>query len=145
MVKEYDISQKGAEWTSFIRIAANAHPECTQSHIPGEKVFDKGNDWIGYFEGVKEDFVFLGAADGDNGGIQFAVYDSRTGKKVFEDTDCLRCMYLKKTYEKEPPLCSLQPGCGSAKSQGDRLRSSTCAWSKRIVISVPTRLLVGTM
>jgi len=102
MVKEYDISQKGAEWISFIRTGANAHPECTQSHVPGEKVFDEGSEWSGYFDGVKDDFVFLGAADGFNGGIQFAVYDSRTGKKVFEDTDCLTCMYLKKVYGKEP-------------------------------------------
>jgi hypothetical protein len=103
MVKEYDISQKGAEWISFMRIDANAHPECTQSHVPGEKVFAQGDEWIGYFSGVKDDFVFLGADDGFNGGIQFAVYDSRTGKKVFEDTDCLTCMYLKKMYGKEPP------------------------------------------
>jgi hypothetical protein len=102
MVKEYDISQKGAEWTSFIRIAGKAHPECTLSHVPGEKVVDKESEWIGYFAGVKEDFIFLSDADGDNGGIGFGVYDSRTGKKVFEDTDCLTCMYLKKAYGKEP-------------------------------------------
>jgi hypothetical protein len=103
MVKEYDISQKGAEWISFISIAANAHPECNQSHIPREKVFDERGEWTGYFVGVKDDFVFLRAADGFNGGIQFAVYDSRTGKKVFEDTDCLACMDLKKMGGKEPP------------------------------------------
>jgi hypothetical protein len=95
MVKEYDISQKGAEWISFIRIAANARPECTQSHIPGEKIFDEGGEWTGYFAGVKGDFVFLRAADGSDGGIRFAVYDSRTGKKVFEDAGCLPCMYRK--------------------------------------------------
>jgi hypothetical protein len=103
MVKEYDISQKGAEWISFIRIAANAHLECTQSHVPREKVFDEGGEWTGYFAGVKGDFVFLRAADGSDGGIQFAVYDSRTGKKVFEDADCLMCTNLEKMYEKEPP------------------------------------------
>jgi hypothetical protein len=103
MVKEYDVSQKGAECISFIPIAANAHPECTQSHIPGEKVFDKGGEQTGYFAGVKGDFVFLRAADGSDGGIQFAVYDSRTGKRVFEDADCLMCTNLKKMYGKEPP------------------------------------------
>ncbi len=102
-VKEYDISQKGAEWISFISIAANGHPECTQSHIPGEKVFDERGEWTGYFVGVKGDFVFLRAADGSDGGIQFAVYDSKTGKKVFEDADCLMCTDLKKMYGKEPP------------------------------------------
>lgn len=108
MVKEYDISQKGANWISFMRLDANGHPECTQSHALGEKVFaqeasPKVDEWWGYFTGVKDDFVFLRAADGDNGGIRFVVYDSRTGKKVFEDTDCLTCTHLKKTYGKEPP------------------------------------------
>jgi len=52
---------------------------------------------------VKGDFVFLRAADGSDGGIQFAVYDSRTRKKVFEDADCLMCTNLKKIYGKESP------------------------------------------
>ena len=52
---------------------------------------------------MKGDFVFLRAADGSDGGIQFAVYDSRTGKKVFEDADCLMCTNLKKIYGKESP------------------------------------------
>jgi hypothetical protein len=97
MVKQYDISQKGAVWVSFLRLAENAHPECRRSHLPGEKVFEESN-WEGYFFGVKEGFVFLTDADGFSGGIGFAVYDSRTGEKVFEDTDCLTCMYLKKMY-----------------------------------------------
>jgi hypothetical protein len=95
MVKEYDISQKGAEWLSFIRIAANVHPECTQSHVPGEKVFAIGGEWTGYFAGVKEDFVFFHDDDGYNGGMRFAVYDSRMGMKVFEDAECLRGWYAK--------------------------------------------------
>jgi len=95
MVKEYDMNQKGADWISFIRIHANASPECTLSHVPGQKVFAQGDEWIGYFSGVKDDFVFLHAADGTDGGIQFAVYDSRTGMKVFEDAECLRCWYSK--------------------------------------------------
>ena len=103
MVKQYDTHQKGAEWVSFIRIAANAHPACAKSHAPGEQVFDAGAGWSGYFFGVKEDFVFLSDDDGYNGGFGFAVYDSRTGKKVFEDVDCLTCMYVKKMYGKEPP------------------------------------------
>lgn len=108
MVKEYDISQKGADWISFMRLDANTHPECTRSHSPAEKVFaheasSQADEWWGYFTGVKDDFVFLGAADGYNGGIRFAVYDSRTGKKVFEDTDCLACTHLKKTHGKDPP------------------------------------------
>jgi len=96
MVKEYDISQKGADWISLTRIQPNARPECTLSHVPGERVFAQGDEWFGYFSGVKGNFVFLGAADGTDGGIRFAVYDSRTGKKLFEDADCLMCMHLKK-------------------------------------------------
>jgi len=96
MVKEYDISEKGAAWVSFIRLAANEHPECSRSHVSGEKVFEKSSEWAGYFAGVKEDFVFLRDADGLDGGIQFAVYDSRTGMKVFEDAECLRCWFAKK-------------------------------------------------
>jgi len=103
MVKEYDTSQKGAEWISFIRIAANAHPECTQSHVTGENVFDKGRGWTGYFAGVKEDFVFLRDADGLDGGIQFAVYDSRSGMKVFEDAECFAVLVYQ-----EALICSLQ-------------------------------------
>ena len=103
MVKEYDISEKGAAWTSFIRFTASERPECTRSHVPGEKVVAKRRDWNGYFYGVKKDFVFLTDADGDDGGIGFFVYDSKTGKKIFEDTDCLTCMYLDKMYGREPP------------------------------------------
>ncbi|HTS35068.1 MAG TPA: hypothetical protein VMH04_05310 [Candidatus Solibacter sp.] len=103
MVKQYDINQKGAEWFSFIRLAANAHPACTRSHVAGEKVFDANNDWWGYFLGVKGDFVFVTDPDGTSGGIQFHVYDSRTGQQVFEDADCLNCMYFKKVYGEEPP------------------------------------------
>jgi hypothetical protein len=104
MVKQYDVSQKGAAWISFIRLAANAHPACTRSHVPGEKVFEAGGDWWGYFLGVKGDFVFVTDPDGVSGGIQFHIYDSRKGQQVFEDTDCLTCVHLKKMYGQEPPL-----------------------------------------
>jgi len=95
MVKQYDTNQKGAEWLSFIRIAANTHPECTLTHVLGEKVFDKGSEWTGYFAGVKEDFVFFDDDDGYDGGMRFVVYDSRTGTKIFEDAECLRGWYAK--------------------------------------------------
>jgi hypothetical protein len=95
------MTSAGAAWTSFIRLPTSERPECTRSHVSGEKVFDDSN-WSGYFFGVKEDFVFLTDADGFNGGIGFVVYDSRTGKKIFEDTDCLSCMYLKKMDGTQP-------------------------------------------
>ena len=112
MAKQYDINEKGADWISFMRLDANARPECTRSHASGEKVFAKDasaqaeHRW-GYFTGVKGGFVFLSDADGRNGGIHFAVYDSRTGKRVFEDEDCLSCMYLKQTYGLEQPSAPL--------------------------------------
>ena len=57
--------------------------------------------------------LYFADADGHNGGIQFAVYDSRTGKKVFEDIDCLACMYLKKTYRLKGPFAPFG-GCVGA-------------------------------
>ncbi len=145
MVKQYDINQKGAAWVSFIRIAANAHPKCNRSHVPGEKVFKAGSDWWGYFLGVKRDFVFLTDPDGVSGGIQFHVYDSRTGQQVFEDADCLTCMYLKKMYGKEPPPAlinrmqiSKAPG-GAVTLKYMRVEQADCD------LRALTRLLVGTM
>jgi hypothetical protein len=44
------------------------------------------NDWSGYFKGVKGSLVFFSAADGTDGGMPFAIFDSNTGKKVFEDS-----------------------------------------------------------
>lgn len=85
MAKEYDAGQKGAEWLSFRPLEQAGAPACLESHGPGEKVID-GNEWSGYFRGVKGNLVFLDAADGTDGGIPFAVYDSITGKKIFEDS-----------------------------------------------------------
>ena len=83
-VKEYDAGQKGAEWIAIVPIQKDAAPACVESHGPGEKVID--GEWNGYFKGVKGNLVFLDTADGMNLGLPFAVYDSGTGKKVFEDS-----------------------------------------------------------
>jgi hypothetical protein len=85
VVKQYDAGQKGAEWLSFTPIQKAAAPACVGSHGPGEKVIE-GGEWSGYFKGVKGNLVFLDAADGTDAGIPFAVYDSITGKKIFEDS-----------------------------------------------------------
>lgn len=89
MVREYDEGQKGAEWLSFVAIKAHEQPECTPSHMPDEKFIGKSDEseWVGYFRGVKGNFVFFVDADGLNGGLRFAVCDSRTGKKIFEDSE----------------------------------------------------------
>jgi len=85
MVKQYDAGQKGAEWLSFTPIQKAGAPACAESRGPGEKVID-GGEWLGYFRGVKGNLVFLDAADGTDGGMPFAVYNSITGKKIFEDS-----------------------------------------------------------
>ena len=81
MVKEYDEGQKGAEWLSIVRSSKAATLLCTRSHAPDEVVID----WSGYFEGAKANLVFIHAPDGQDGGMPFAVFDSRAGKKIFED------------------------------------------------------------
>lgn len=85
MVKEYDAGQKGAEWHAVVPVKEGAPPKCGETHSPEERVID-GGEWGGYFKGVKGKFVFFDAADGIDAGIPFAVYDSITGKKLFEDS-----------------------------------------------------------
>jgi hypothetical protein len=85
MVKELDMAEEGAEWHAIAPVQAGHLPACTRSHGSGEQVI-KGQEWSGYFKGVKGGLVFLNAEDGFNGGLDFAVCDSRTGKKIFEDS-----------------------------------------------------------
>jgi len=87
MVKEYnDEGMKGAEWLAIAPITGQARPTCGQEHGPGEKVFGKGGEWTGYYWGTKGDYVFFTADDGWDGGMPFYVYDTKTEKKVFEDS-----------------------------------------------------------
>lgn len=85
VVKEYDEGQKGAKWLAILPIMTRDPGACTQSHVLSEKVI-AGEEWCGYFKGAKENLVFFDACDGTDGGLPFTVYDSRTGKRVFEDT-----------------------------------------------------------
>jgi hypothetical protein len=85
IVKEYDEGQKGAEWLAIAPIKEGIIPSCVRSHSTGERVIE-GAEWSGYFSGVKGNLAFFDADDGTNGGIPFVVYDSITGKKVFEDS-----------------------------------------------------------
>jgi len=74
---------KGALFLSFLRFD-QARPACVKEHSPTEKVLDP--EWGGYFRGlVKGDLVFFDADDGEDGGMPFVVYDSKTQKKIFED------------------------------------------------------------
>lgn len=84
VVMEYDEGQKGAEWHAIVPIQNGIAPACIEPDKPGQKIIK--HEWGGYFKGVKENLVFFDAADGTDGGIPFAVYDSGTGKKIFEDS-----------------------------------------------------------
>jgi hypothetical protein len=85
MVKEVDMGEKGAERLAIVPIANhNKDHTCSRLRDPGEKEVNT-DDWSGYFKGVKGDMVFFDADDGVNGGLGFAVYDAKTGKKMFED------------------------------------------------------------
>ena len=90
-VKEYDQGEKGAEWLSIV---PSAQAACTRRHREDEKVYTSP-EWSGYFWGVRGTFAFFSAPDGDDGGLPFAVFDVRTGGKLFEDSSLLD--YYKKT------------------------------------------------
>jgi len=85
MVKQLDMGNLGAEWLAIFPVRAGQAPACRRSHGTGERTVE-GKEWSGYFKGVKQRFVLFDAEDGFNSGIAFAVYDSRTGKRIFEDS-----------------------------------------------------------
>lgn len=95
LVKEYDEGQKGAEWLSYVLLDPQHPKRCELSHDSDEHVLDP-NEWSGYFLGVKGHLVFFTAADGTDGGIPFAVYDSNAAKKIFEDSAYESGMWNKK-------------------------------------------------
>ena len=83
-VKEIDLGQPGADQLSIIPIAAGAkRPVCKRENIDSEIVI-RGEDWSGYFWGVRGSYIFFSAEDGWNGGMGFAVFDANA-KKLFED------------------------------------------------------------
>jgi hypothetical protein len=84
MVKEYAQGGSGAEWLSMLHSRGKL-PECKLSHERGERVIDE-SEWIGYLKGVKDALVFFDANDDFDGDFPFAIYDSITGKKLFEDS-----------------------------------------------------------
>lgn len=85
MVKQLDLGEEGAAWFAIAPAPPGHLPVCSRAHGAGEKVIE-GSDWCGYFQGAKQDYVFLSACEAYNGGLDFAVFDARTGKKVFQDT-----------------------------------------------------------
>jgi hypothetical protein len=84
-IKQFDEGQKGADWLAIVPIKAGRKPECSQVRDRAERRIDQ-REWVGYFMGAQGNLVFLSAADGENGGIPFVIYDSRSGTKFFEDS-----------------------------------------------------------
>src|SRR5262249_16270503 len=83
MVKEVDMGEKGAQRLAIVPGKLKSHI-CSRLRDPGEQAINP-DEWSGYFKGVKGDLVFFEADDGWNGGMGFAVYDSKTMKKIFDD------------------------------------------------------------
>jgi hypothetical protein len=85
MVKELnDPGLKGAQ-IAIVPIVNGRLPACRRSRGAGEQSMTK-KGWSGYFTGVKGQLLFLDAADGVDEGMPFAVFDWKTGKKIFQDS-----------------------------------------------------------
>lgn len=85
MVKEVDLGEVGAAQLSILSTLGSASkPPCRRENLPGEHVVSP-DDWSGYFDGTKGDYVVFTADDGWNGGMGFAVFSARTGRKLFDD------------------------------------------------------------
>jgi hypothetical protein len=98
---------KGALFLSFLRID-QVRPACVKEHSPAEKVL-RDSEWSGYFRGlVKGGLVFFDAEDGENGGMPFAVYDSKTQKKIFEDNAYYVRMWNRKLRLRPSPFSDIR-------------------------------------
>jgi hypothetical protein len=84
MVKEVDLGEKGANRLAIVPATKIKSRTCSRLYDQDEKVIDS-DEWSGYFKGVKGSLVFFDADDGVNGGMGFAVYDAKSGKKIFSD------------------------------------------------------------
>jgi hypothetical protein len=83
VVKEIDMGEVGAADLSITAISGEV-PKCERD-IAHEVNIDP-ETWSGYFKGAKGDFVFFDGEDGWNGGMPFAVFNGKTGHKLFTDT-----------------------------------------------------------
>jgi hypothetical protein len=79
MVKEVDLGEVGAEKLAILPEDA----KCVRDDPDEKKVTDPV---AGYFLGAKGDLAFFQAPDGFNGGMPFVVIDTKTMKKLFEDS-----------------------------------------------------------
>jgi hypothetical protein len=80
LVKEYaQDDHVGAEL--YILRTPGELPACELSPERGERPID----WNGFLKGVKDDLVFFNGGEAFDGDLAFVIYDSITGKKLFED------------------------------------------------------------
>jgi hypothetical protein len=85
MVKEVDLGEKGADRLGIVPVPPQSTGKCTRARSKDEVVIS-AKDWSGYFMGVKNGYVFFSGDDGWNGATPFAIFDAKTGKKLFEDS-----------------------------------------------------------
>jgi hypothetical protein len=85
MVKEIDAGEVGDEQISLLPIAsATDRPPCQAKNVANERIIPS-ESWSGYFHGAKDDYVFLSADDGVNGGLGFSVYRGADPARLFQD------------------------------------------------------------
>lgn len=80
MIKEVDLGEVGAE------SLAVTQPDAACERAAGKDEKPIKDDLAGYFFGVKGNLAFFQASDGFNGGEPFVVFDTRTMKKLFDDS-----------------------------------------------------------
>ena len=83
MIKEYDEGGPSAG-LSMLHIRGNL-PECRPERQRGERIIDS-SEWIGILKGVKDTLVFFDPGEDFNGDSPFAVFDSVSGSKIFQDS-----------------------------------------------------------
>jgi len=84
-VKQLDLGEIGAAELAILpEEARGKRIGCQERKASGEIVIP-AKAWSGYFKGAKAGYVLFDAEDGTNGGLGFAVFDGRDGKKLFED------------------------------------------------------------
>ena len=83
VVKQIDLGEEGAYQLSIIPLSGQEQPACRKDNATNEKVVS-ADDWTGYFDGVKGNYVFFDAEDGWNDGMGFAVFTPEA-KKIYDD------------------------------------------------------------
>lgn len=82
MVKEVDMGEKGAAKLSITPLSASKALDCKENNLEEIEI----KDWFGYFSGVKGGYVFFDSDDGYDGGVPFAVFSGKDGRKLFDDS-----------------------------------------------------------